>query len=229
MGLDLSGAAVAGLDDVWIDCALCKELDVAYFCSLLLEDADEERADDFPLCLWAGDACECGEEAFLGVDADEVEVFVFEEGLYLVWLAFAHEAVIDEDAVELVADCAVDELCGDCAVDATREGEKDFMGAYLGAKGADGFVLVVRDVPVWDCLADVEKEVSDDFLAMEGVGDLWMELDAVEFFLWCSAAAFLQECVEAVLTKPGGSWSTESAWLAQAVAFGGRSLKRGEF
>ena len=56
------------------------------------------------------------------LDVDERHVEVAAEGLgHLLGLVRAHEAVVDEDARELVADRLVDEQRGDGGVDAARE------------------------------------------------------------------------------------------------------------
>ena len=68
---------------------------------------------------------ELGEEALLGVDGDERDLeVVAERGDDLLALVLAHQAVVDEDAGQLVADRAVHEQRGDARVDAAATGRR---------------------------------------------------------------------------------------------------------
>ena len=128
--LDLRGDALgaAGLDHVRVERPLDEERDVAELPRLLLEDADELLADPPPLLLRLVDALEPGEEAVLRLHVDERHVEVAAERLrHLLGLVRAHEAVVDEDARELVADRLVDEQRGDRGVDAARERAEDAL------------------------------------------------------------------------------------------------------
>ncbi len=109
------------------------------FALLLGEDFDEFVADDFALLFWVGDAGEFGEEAFLRVDADDVEAEAFaEQAQSFFELVAAQEAGIDEDVDEAVAHGAVNERGGDGGIDSSAEGA-DGAGAFgLLADGIDG-------------------------------------------------------------------------------------------
>ena len=112
----------AGLDHVRVEGALDEVGDPPEPLRLLLEDADELLADALPLLLGVLDALEAGEEALDGVDMDERNLEVALEGLdHLRGLVLAEQAVVDEDAGELVADRLVDEQRRDGRVDAARE------------------------------------------------------------------------------------------------------------
>ena len=83
---------------------------VAELARLVLEDADELLADDLPLLLRVGDAGEPREEALLRLHVHERDVEVVAERLdHLLRLALPQQAVVDEDARELVADRLVHE------------------------------------------------------------------------------------------------------------------------
>ena len=85
------------------------------------------------------------EKALLGVDADHLDPEVFGEGRHhLVPLAEAQQAVVDEDAGELVADGAVDQGGGHRGVDAAGKAEDDMVAADLLADAGDG---VLDDLP----------------------------------------------------------------------------------
>ena len=111
VGLDRRRAlAPAGLDHVGVERSLDEVADTRQLCRLLLEDADELGADQFALALRLADALEALEKALLGVDRDERDLEGVAEGSdHLLALVLSHQAVIDEDAGQLVADRAVDE------------------------------------------------------------------------------------------------------------------------
>ena len=113
----------------------------AQLARLVGEDPDELVADDPPLLLGVGDAGEAGEEAFAGVDHDQVHPEVaLKRHTQQLGLALAQQAVVDEDAGQLVADRAVDQRGRHRRVDAAGE-------------GAD-------DPPVADLLADLARRSS---------------------------------------------------------------------
>ena len=112
----------ARLDHVRVERALDEVVDLAELPRLLLEDADELLADRAALLLGIGDAGEPAEEALLRVDVDERDVEVVAERLDdLHGLVLAQQAVIDEDARELVAHRLVDEERRDRRVHPARE------------------------------------------------------------------------------------------------------------
>ena len=92
----------------------------------------------------------------------------------------AQEAVVDEDAGELVADGAVDEGGGDGGVDAAGERADDAAVADLLADAEDGVGDEVAGGPVAAAAADAEEEVLEELLAVGRVHDLGVELEAEE-------------------------------------------------
>ena len=118
------------LDDVGVDGALKEEVHFAEFGRFFLEDADEFLADDLAFLFGVVDARQLSQETFPGVDHDEVHLEgLLEDLLDGFRLVLAHEAVVDEDAGQLVADGAVDERRTDRAVDAAGEGAEDLLVA----------------------------------------------------------------------------------------------------
>ena len=111
--------------------------------------------------------------ALVGVDQRDV-VVVAEEGDDLLGLALAHQAGVDEDAGELVADRLVDQDGGDGGVDAAGEAADDAGVADLGADRCDGLVLVGGHGPVAGEAGEV-GEVLQDPGAVDGVVDLGVE------------------------------------------------------
>jgi hypothetical protein len=108
---------------------------------------------------------------------------------HLLGFVEAQQAVIDEDAGQLVADRAVDQRRRHRRIDAARKAENDLLAAHLRTNPVDCLGDVIGHVPVVSAAADVAHEAADDFLALEGVGDLGMELHGVESALSSAIAA----------------------------------------
>ena len=93
---------------------------------LLLEHADELVADDLALLLGVLDAGQPGEEPLAGVDHDQVHAEVALERLpQELRLLLAHQAVVDVDAGQPIADRAMDERRRDGRIDAARQRADD--------------------------------------------------------------------------------------------------------
>ena len=98
----------------------------------------------------------------------------------LLALVLAHQAVVDEDARELVADRAVHEQRGDRRVDAAGQAADDLAVADLGADARDLLLDDRRRRPRHVAAADVAQEVREDVLPVGRVDDLGVELDPVD-------------------------------------------------
>ncbi len=98
-------------------------------------------------CSGSVDALELGQEALLGVRADHLDPHVAGEGAHdLVALAEAQQAVVHEDAGELVADGPVQQGGDHGGVDAAGQAEQDLVVADLAADLRDGVLDdVVRE------------------------------------------------------------------------------------
>ncbi len=109
-----------GLDDVGVQRPLDEEAGVAgVLAGRVLEGADELGTDDLALLLGVAHAGEPFEEPVSGLDGDQARLGVDAEGLLdLLGLTLAQQAVVDEDAGQLVADGGVDERRRDRRVDA---------------------------------------------------------------------------------------------------------------
>ena len=125
MGLDLGrvvGVVRRRLDDVGVERPLGEEIDRSQSSRLLLEDADERRADAAAFLLGVDHAGERVEELVGGVDVDEVDVAL---GAHHVddpiALASTEQAVVDEDAGQLIADRAMHQRRSDRRVHAAAE------------------------------------------------------------------------------------------------------------
>ena len=103
------------------------------------------------------------------------------EGLdHLRGLVLAEQAVVDEDAGELVADRLVDEQRGDGAVDAAGEAAEHALAADARADPLDLLLDHGGGRPGGRGVGDAVEEVLQHLLAVRGVHDLGVELDAVE-------------------------------------------------
>ena len=122
------------LDDVGIERALRQELGAADLLRLLLEHLDEQPADGLALGLRIGLAFERADEAVGRVDVDQRDVVVAAEHRHhLLRLVLPHQAVVDEDAGQLLADRLVDQHRGDGGIDAARQAADDAALADLRA------------------------------------------------------------------------------------------------
>ncbi|KFB72840.1 MAG: hypothetical protein AW09_001948 [Candidatus Accumulibacter phosphatis] len=99
---------------------------------------------------------------------------------HLLGFVKAQQAVIDEDAGQLVADCAVNQCRSDRGIDTARKTENHLFGAHLRTNLVDCLGDVIGHVPVISTTADVAHEAADDFLALEGMRDFRMKLHCVE-------------------------------------------------
>jgi hypothetical protein len=113
------------------------------------------------------------------VDERHVEV-ALERLDHLRSLVLAQQAVIDEDARELVADRLVDEQRRDGGVDAARERAEHPAAADLRSDPLDLLLDHGRRRPRRARAGDAVEEVFQHFLAVRRVHDLGVELDAVE-------------------------------------------------
>ena len=98
----------------------------------------------------------------------------------LIALAQAQQAVVDEDAGELVADGPVQQGRHHRGIDPPGEAQQDLVAADLGADLGDGLLDDVVRGPEPGAAADAVDEALDDALALAGVGDLGVELEPVE-------------------------------------------------
>ena len=121
------------------------------------------------------------EEAPLGVHRHERHLEVVAKGAdHLIALALAHQPVVDEHACELLADGAIHEQRGDRRVHASGQAADDAPVADLRADARDLLLHDRGGRPGALAPADVGQEARQDLLAVRGVDDLGVELDAVD-------------------------------------------------
>src|SRR5579885_861886 len=176
------GGIMAGaFDDIRIERTLRKEWDrPALFgeeACLLFEDADELCADDLTFLFGVDHVLQAVEETPAGIDGDKRDMQVARKGLYdLFRLAGAQQTGIDEDAGELIANCAMDEQGRDRGVDAAGKSADDPLRADAAANLFDGLFDGGLCGPVAFAAADAKEEVADDIFALRRVRDFGMKL-----------------------------------------------------
>ena len=135
------GGGVTGdgdaLDHVGIEGALGEKFEAGFGSGFgqrfhgVVEDADEFIADDLPFPLGGSDPFQPAKEAGGGADRLETDVkIVAEKALDGFGFVGAEEAIVHEDAGELIADGFVQKGGGDAAVHAAAESEKDVIFAH---------------------------------------------------------------------------------------------------
>ena len=183
VGLDdvcLAGRRPRGLDDVRINRALREPLDAFEAMRLFVEDLDELAADNLALLFRVGHALERREESIRRIDSNDVDAQVLGERVHdLVALMMAQQAVVDEDADELVADRLVQQRGHDRRVDAAGQSEQYLAVAHLVAHGVDSVSDDVPGIPVAWAMAYLVHETAQNLFAPERMRDFRMELYAV--------------------------------------------------
>ena len=149
VALDRRRRALEGyrLDHVRVERALREEAHVAQGRRFLLEHLDESGADDAPLLLGILHAGQALEESLGSVDVAQIEVeAVAAQRHDLLCLASPQQAVVDEDAGELITNGLVDQRGDHGRVDAAGETADDPVVADAGANARR---LRARRSPPW--------------------------------------------------------------------------------
>ena len=132
-------------------------------------------------CSGSDDPRQLGEETLLGLHVNQRDVEVAAEGLlHILALVLAHEAVVDEDAGELVADGLVGEEGGYRRVHPAGKPAHHLLVAHLAADALHGLLDDGSRRPGRGNAADLVQEILQDVLAVDGVAHLRMELHAVQ-------------------------------------------------
>ena len=171
----------AGLDHVGVERALNEPVHTAGFFGdarcLVVEDGDELRADDFSLFLRLRHSCELAQETLARVHGNDLQAKFFAQiFLDVDEFVLAQNAVVDEDARQLISDGAMHQHRRHRRIHATGEAADDVPAADLLAnRGHGGFDKACRG-PVAACPADVKDKVSDDLRPQGRVMNLGVKL-----------------------------------------------------
>lgn len=181
--LDDGGLAEAALNDIGINRPLHEEIDLADLLRFGFKDTDEFLADDLALLLRLGHALEFFIETLLGIDADKVQIVRAvraEHGFDLVSLVLSEEAVIDEDARQLLADRLREQDRRHGGVDAARKRTERLARSDLLAQSFNRRLDEGRHLPIALAQRDAAHKVFKDLRAVFRVHDLGMELHGIE-------------------------------------------------
>ena len=123
------------------------------------------------LCFRVGDAGQMLHELLAGIDPDHLDAQILGEHVHHhVAFAQAQQAVIDEDAGQLVADRAVDQRRRHARIDPAGQPENDIVAADLAADRLHRFGDVIGHVPVRLATADFMHEAGQNCLALAAYG-----------------------------------------------------------
>src|SRR5262249_48071573 len=149
-------------DHVGIKRALREKVGASDLLRFSFKYVDELCADELALGFGVRDALKPFEEIRAGIHVYERDVVaVAEERDDLLGLAQAHEAMVDEYASQLVADCFMDEDGGNGAVDASRKAADHTAITDLLANVGDLGLAEARHGPVAGATADVAHEIRE--------------------------------------------------------------------
>ena len=197
-----------GLDDVGIDGALHQE---SRPCPSLCDSSSNVRMNSSPMilrfCFRVGHARQLRQEPLLRPHVHERHVEVPAEGVFhLFGLVLAHQAVVDEDAGQLVAHRLVDQERGHRRIHSPGQAADHVLLAHLLPDARHGLFDDGGRRPGGRDVADLVEEVLEDVLAVVGVSHLGMELHPVEP---CAAGPPWRRPAcwgwSAVMVKPGGT------------------------
>ena len=148
---------------------------------LFLEHFDEEPADRLALPFRIDLALQRADEHVGSVHMDQRQIVVLAEHCDdFCRLVLPHQAVVDEDAGELVADRLVDQDSGHRRVDAARKRTDHLAVADLLADRFNRMVAIGPHRPVALDAGDVVDEICQQFRAVGRVHHLGVELHGVE-------------------------------------------------
>ena len=169
-------------DDVGIERALRQEFGAAHLCRFLLEHLDEGRADDLALALGVARRLRARQEHVARHRRGRAGYCSGRGTASTTSSASpgAHQAGVDEDAGELVADGLVDQDGRDREIDAAGESADHPALADLLADPLHLFRAERFHVPVGGNAGDTRHEIREQRGAARRVHDLGMEHQAVD-------------------------------------------------
>ena len=151
------------------------------------EDIDEEFADCLALGFRIAHAIKRAEEHIARINMHERDVVsVAEQRDDFLRLAHAHQAVIDEDASQAIANRFMDEHGSNSGVDTTRQTAQDTTIADLIADGLDRLATESGHGPIALQASDLMHEVGDELGTVWRMHNFEMELHGVIAALFIS-------------------------------------------
>jgi hypothetical protein len=184
VGLD-RGLAAEGhrFDDIRVQRALGQVTDLTDLVGLVLEDFDEAETDPLALDLRVDHPLQFAEKVVGGIDIDDVEfALLLEEAQDRLRFAGPHQAVVDMDAGQLIADGPVDDGGHHRRIDTAGQGAEDPVAADPILDRRHRQLDEGMHGPRRAAVADAEDEVAEDVVADQGMGHLRVELHGDEGF-----------------------------------------------
>ena len=171
VALDFHGNALAGfgihvgvrrLNHVGVQGSLRQVIEGAQAGGFFFKDGNEFMANDFALLLRIGNSIHGIDEAATGVDIFHGNVkFLLEQLQQALWLAFAHEALVNEHAGEVVPDRLVQQKGQGGRVNPARQGQQHPLIAHAGPHFAHGLFHKGFRGPGGLAMADVINKVAN--------------------------------------------------------------------
>ena len=110
----LTRLSASGFDHVGVNRALREPVNAFEFVRFLIEDIDEQAADDLALIFGVTNTLERIEEAIRGIHANHIDMHMLGKGLHdLVALVMAHQTMVNEYTNELIPDRLVQQRRND--------------------------------------------------------------------------------------------------------------------
>ena len=128
--------------------------------------------------LGVRDAGQVAQEAVSGLHTLDVQAHILIGGEHLLELILAQQARVDEDAVEVLPDGAVQQHGGHRRIDTAREAQHHLVVTELLAQLAHGRLDEALRGPRLRAAADARDEVAEQLRTVGRVVDLGVELDA---------------------------------------------------
>ena len=149
--------------------------------ALLFKHPDEFGANQLALLLGIGDPIKLVDEALPGIDVFDIDVKTLVEKLHQkLGLPFAHEALVNEHAGELIANGLVQQEGEGGGIDTTGEGQQDTLISHLGPHISHGLIDESRRGPVGFALTNVINEIAQHRHPTGGMDHLGVELHPIQ-------------------------------------------------
>ena len=168
------------LNHVRVQRPLRQEIDLAQLRRFRLEHVDERGADDFALRLRIDDASQTVEKQRRCIDKHDRQVQSLEPFTDLARFVQSQQAVVDENARQLVGNGAMENQRRDRRVDAAAQRADDAPAAHLAPNPCGCLVHEGRHRPVAGAAADAEGEIPQDLEAPFRVDHLRVEQNRVQ-------------------------------------------------
>ena len=173
------------LDHIGIQRPLREEGGSADFSLCVFEYIDKGFADDLALLFRITDALEALKEERTCILMHQRDIeMITEQADDFFRFVLAHQAGVDKDAGELVADRGMQQARHDGGINAAGDAANNPFTANLFADFLDSFILIGIHRPVIAAAGDLNNEVFEDLVTFRCMHNFGVELHAIEFALF---------------------------------------------